>query len=91
MEQLVRYSAPTRYDLAPRGTICKVMGDADVYSIYIQAGNNPETASWLPIGDLLEKTFASYIVDHEFIKACLDICDGTEGAHMQIIVKKISS
>jgi hypothetical protein len=89
MEQLVRYSAPTRYDLAPRCTICKVMGDESIYKLYVQISEATDSASWIPMGELLERTFDSFTQDHEFIAACVDMCSNKEGAHMQIIVEKI--
>jgi hypothetical protein len=89
MEQLVRYSPPTRYDLAPRCTICKVMGDEQVYKLYVQTSEASDASCWVPMGELLERTFDSFTQDHEFINACVDVCTNKEGSHMQIIVEKI--
>jgi hypothetical protein len=89
MEQLVRYSPPTRYDVAPRCTICKVMGDEQIFTLYVQTGDSTDTATWVPMGELLEKAFNSFTLDHEFINACVDLSQSKEGSHMQIIVEKI--
>jgi len=91
MEQLVRYSIPTRYDVAPRCTICKVMGDDQSYRLYVQISEATDAATWLPMGELLEKAFDSYTQDHEFINACVELINHKQGTHIQVIIDKIKS
>lgn len=89
MEPIIRYNAPTRYDLAPYGSICKVMEENESYKLYFQISESPDTATWITVGELLEKTFNSFLMDNEFINACIDIYTNKPGAHMEVIVSKI--
>jgi hypothetical protein len=74
MEQKgVRYTIPTRYDLAPFGQVCKVMGDDESVTLYIQTGHDQDTSTWVPMSIFLEKVFKSFLDDPTFIKECLEI------------------
>jgi hypothetical protein len=69
--QLIRYSPPTRYDIAPFGTICKVIDDGNTPKYFIQFNKEPDTARWESMSYLLENVFNDYITNTEFIDACL--------------------
>lgn len=43
---LYRHSAPTRLDIAPVGTLCKVTVDKDRVDIYIQTSTDEENPRW---------------------------------------------
>lgn len=73
MDLLQRYTAPTKYDLAPFGTIVKVIGDGEDYELYIQLSKDELNANWKKVRHLLERTFSEYINNKDFIDACLDI------------------
>lgn len=72
MNEVVRYSMPSKYDVAKFGTICKVMGDNESFELFIQLGA-PEGSDWKPINYLLEKTFDPFITNPDFISLCLRI------------------
>ena len=79
MEPLVRYSVPTRYDLAPRCTICKVMGDGPSYKLYVQIGEVSDAATWISMGDLLEQTLKDLILDQDFVNDCVTMNQDNTG------------
>ena len=72
---------PSKYDVAPYGTMCKVMGDNDSSELYVQLGREivddwrqPGVAlggDWKPIGKLLEGAFKDKLDDPIFIQECL--------------------
>ena len=68
MEIIQRYSNPTKYDLAPYGTICK-----NNDNIFIQISKDPEASNWLYIGDFFQIIYQKSILSDDFIKKCLDI------------------
>lgn len=74
----VRYTAPTRYDKAAWGSICKVMSDSDEFSYYIQITKNEDHAHWVKVEDFLSNVFYEYIENQNFILACLDYITGTD-------------
>ena len=69
----IRYTIPTRYDLAPYGQVCKVMGDDESVMLYVQTTHDQETANWIPMSIFLEKVFKSFLDDPAFINQCLEI------------------
>jgi hypothetical protein len=71
MEKVIRYTIPSRYDVAPYGAIVTVMGDHEE-TMFIQLGQE-EHSHWIRLGDFLEKAFKSEINDTEFIKGCLSL------------------
>jgi hypothetical protein len=75
-EYPLRYTTPTKYDKAPYGTICKVVGDSEKYDLYIQVyGDNVEECHWIKLGDYLETAFKEGILNQEFIDDLLVICE----------------
>jgi hypothetical protein len=70
-EPVIRYTAPGKYDVAPGGTICKVMGDGEDYEFFVQLGDSLDLPNWQPIGKLLEKAFRPFFNDPDFISQCL--------------------
>lgn len=61
-----RYSNPTRYDLAPYGSIYKHDD-----KLFIQISKDPESSEWLPLGEFFEKIYTSSLND-DFLKECLN-------------------
>ncbi len=61
MEPLVRYTVPTKYDLAPYGTVCVVKGDANEH-LFIQLDTG-EYSNWVTMGDFLVSIFNHEIRD----------------------------
>lgn len=80
-EPVVRYTAPGKYDLAPGGTICKVMGDGEAYELFVQLGESLDLPNWQPIGKLLEKAFNPFITDPDFISQCLCLSSARGDGH----------
>jgi len=62
---LVRYSNPTKYDLAPQGTIWKVCVDDKEHYCYIQLGTDKEESEWKLMGEFLEKAFLPFFSDQK--------------------------
>ena len=69
----VRYTIPGRFDNAPWSTLCKVMGEGDIYELYIQISRDDEHPDWVKLGALLDKTFTELLEDKEFIHCCLEL------------------
>jgi hypothetical protein len=76
-EPVIRYSAPGRYDVAPGGTICKVMGDGSDYTLFVQLSESSEAPHWEPVGNLLEKAFGQFLNNQDFISRCLHLSSPT--------------
>jgi hypothetical protein len=72
MEKVIRYTVPTRYDVAPYGAIVTVVGENDSQKMFIQLGQE-EHSHWMGLGDFLEQTFKTEIDDPEFVKGCLSL------------------
>jgi hypothetical protein len=87
MDLMNRYTPPSKYDLAPFGTIVKVIGDGEETELYIQLSKDEMNANWKKVRHLLERTFSEYIDNKDFINACLDIYQDNDqkGASKKII------
>jgi hypothetical protein len=74
-EVILRYTIPTRYDKAPYGVICKVMGESETnYDLYIQVSpDDVEYSEWVKMGDFLEWAFKKELFDKDFIEGCLHL------------------
>jgi isopentenyldiphosphate isomerase len=73
-EIIIRYTAPTRYDKAPYGTICKVIIEGEKHKLYIQVSpDDVENSEWVRWGDFLEVVFKRDIFEKAFVKDCLDL------------------
>jgi len=79
---LIRYTNPTKYDVAPLGTIWKVAVDDNNNYCYIQLGtdkeNNQIVSEWKLMGEFLEKAFLPFFSDQKtysrkFIEHALDL------------------
>lgn len=91
-EPIVRYTAPGKYDVAPSGTICKVMGEGGAYDLFVQLGAAFDLPNWQPIGKLLEKSFNQFLTDPAFISQCLHLSSNHEGRceHFKTIAELIT-
>jgi hypothetical protein len=72
---LVRYTHPTKFEIAPYGTIWKAMED-DKHMLFIQLGKE-ENVNWVKMGDFLEGIFGKIIGEEEFIEGCLYLFEST--------------
>lgn len=72
-EPIVRYTMPTKYDVAKFGTICKVVGDNGSCELIVQLGGDEAISNWKPIGYLLEQCFHSFLNDPVFVSCCLHL------------------
>ena len=80
---LIRYSNPTKYDLASLGTIWKVCVDDKNSYCFIQLGiekdmNNQEVSDWKLVGEFFEKAFLPFFSDEKtyskkFIEHALEL------------------
>jgi hypothetical protein len=66
-DPLVRYNIPTRYDMAPVGTVYKVQGDSVGYDLYIQLSEAEDHANWVRMGIFLEKIMSPLLEDKSFM------------------------
>jgi hypothetical protein len=66
----LRYTIPSKYDLAPFGTRCNIMIDDNQIQQYIQITQTPDTAEWIRLGNFFEMIFAELSNDPEFIQSC---------------------
>lgn len=71
MEPLERFTVPTRYDLAPHGTLCMVKSEGGTPEYYLQKSTDPEVADWERVGIFLERLFEDSIKNPAFINECL--------------------
>lgn len=69
---ITRYAPPSRLDLAPYGTIVKVIGDDDE-ELYVQLSQEDNVSEWKKVRNLLGFVFKDYIFNQGFMNACLDI------------------
>lgn len=68
-EFVIRYTIPTKLDVAPYGTICKVVLDNNQSDLFIQLGATE--ASWRRVGNFLESVFEDFLHDDGFVEECL--------------------
>lgn len=80
-----RYTAPSKYDIAPKGTVCKVVCDNNITTRYIQVADtvvptrgvgDGQTVNWIKMGDFLESSMRRLLKDKSFIEACMYLFDG---------------
>ena len=54
---LIRHSEPSELDMAPYGTVCKVIDrHSKFYDIYLQVGYNEDEPHWELLGNFCENT-----------------------------------
>ena len=61
-----RHTNPTRFDIAPVGSLCRVMNDPNTY--YIQVSDSDDQIQWEPISAVLSEILAGMFGDEEFIE-----------------------
>lgn len=71
---IIRYSAPTKYDKEPIGTIYKIVKDDKSFDYYIQISHQEAEPKWESIGDFLTLAFKNSLHNKEFIANCLANC-----------------
>ena len=91
MSMIEKVTNPTRFDMAPRGTVWKHGEDLWV-QISKEEGHG--TAEWLPVGSLVIKVIRGCVLREDFILACINILDGDKinlTANLNVIVKGIKN
>jgi hypothetical protein len=71
MPHIIRYTPPSKYDIEPFGSVCRVMESEKLMDLYIQTSKDVQTPIWMPIGAFLEMVFEKEIQQEVFIKECL--------------------
>lgn len=66
-----RIFPPTRYDVAPYRTICRVKEECGTISEFIQLNDDESNPQWVTLGDFLYRAFAGKLSDQEFIDECI--------------------
>lgn len=69
----VRYTPPSKYDLAEFGETVDVMTENGLYDTYIQTSTIADTSAWLKIGDFWAIVLEDKPQDKQFMKTCLTI------------------
>lgn len=67
---LVKYVAPTKFDIAPIKTIWKYTNNQKVSEIYIQMNEDMLNPKWERMGTFLEKSLCEMIESKSFIDEC---------------------
>jgi len=68
----LKYTVPTKFDMAEYGQIWVKSNDNGEVDVFIQASKN-DCPHWITMGQLLERAFSEKLCDPEFIKECLEI------------------
>ena len=68
MEIVTKYTAPTKYEKAPHGTIYKTITGDNKFEYYIQISIDPEHNEWERLGNLLERMFEKNIIPEDAVK-----------------------
>lgn len=72
--KITRWTAgPTKFDIAPQGTLCKVIKNDEATEIeyFIQVSPIQEDPCWLSAQDLLFMAYKEHLEDPEFIRSLL--------------------
>jgi hypothetical protein len=70
MEQVMKYSSPTKFDKAPYSTIWRNKFD-DHCDAFIQVSEILDEPNWINMGTFLEKAFKEQLESEYFIEECL--------------------
>lgn len=68
---IIRYTPPTRYDVAEYGARCQVMESDKPIDLYIQISKDEQSPNWKRMGDFLEMVYSQEIHEEKFIQDCL--------------------
>lgn len=71
MEKVMKYSCPTKYDMAPYSTMWRAHKDNDECDVFIQVSEIIQEPTWINIGTFLEKSFEEQLENENFIDDCL--------------------
>lgn len=73
------YFPPQRVTQAPYGAMCKVIGENETVTYYVQISEDPENAHWERLGVLLEKLFGTNQMQEDFGKLLLKVLKTSNG------------
>lgn len=66
-----RHTTPTRFDIAPTGSLCRVMNEPNTY--YIQVSDSDDQTQWEPISTVLSEILAGMFDDEKFIEEVMKL------------------
>lgn len=87
------YTIPKKHTPAPFGTICKVIGNDNEETLYIQLSEDKSCANWQLMSFFMDKVFKRFYNDQQFITECLKIVSNLGTPSMQslsIILKNFN-
>ena len=70
---VIRYTAPSKMDNAPYGTIYSVTDEINDTKMYIQLSQEESHPQWQDLGVLFEVVFGPLLNDQPFMSKCLDL------------------
>lgn len=70
-EDKIMYCLPSKFTREEPGTIIKVMGEGDSFSLYVQASPSQESPEWIEWGIFLGIALEDETKDPKFISSCL--------------------
>jgi hypothetical protein len=68
---LIKYTPPSKYEIAPYGTTWQVEKSDKPLDYYIQISKDEQNPCWLPMGDFLVLVNQKHILEEKFINECL--------------------
>lgn len=68
---LIKYTPPSKYDVAPYGTTWQVEKSDKPLDLYVQTSKDEQIPCWLSMGDFLVLANQNRILEDSFIKECL--------------------
>lgn len=71
-EVYLRFTAPSRFDNAPEGTVVKVQHD-EHYDYYINISEYKDLPNWIKWGDFLGLILKEEALNKDFATKCLNI------------------
>jgi hypothetical protein len=72
MPSIIRYSKPSRLDVAPYGTVYEVVMEPEQPpEFYVQSSKDDQAPNWISRGAFLELAFATDLRSDKFIQECL--------------------
>lgn len=70
---LDKYAVPNQFVHEPFGTVYQVFKDDKTPELYIQLSHDINFPRWEPMGAMLEKAFADFIDNDDFVQDCLKL------------------
>lgn len=71
--QIEKFSVPTKFDMAPYGTVWKSLGDGENYELWIQACRDQFDPQWIKMGSFLERVYKDKFTDEKWLNEILKL------------------